>query len=494
MKRALTRAAIALLALVALLAAVILVRAATFTSVQRAVPPSTLAVDPEAVAARLGEAIRFPTVSGAAGEGEAPFVAMQGWLQASYPRFHEVATREAIAGHNLLYTWPGADPSRPPVLLMAHQDVVPVEPGTAADWTHPAFSGAIAPCGDAPGDCVWGRGAIDMKAALVGLFEACERLAAAGYRPQRTLMFAYGTDEEVGGFGNKAVADELRRRGVRFEWVLDEGLLVTDGVIPGAPAPVALIGLAEKGSLSLELIARSEGGHSSMPPRSTAAGRVARAVARLEADPFPAAIDGAVAVMFDRIGPEMPFGQRIALANRWLFDPLLVARLGASPTTDATLRTTQAATILEAGVQDNVLPQHARAVVNFRVHPRDSLDGVTERVRAVIDDPAIELRRLEGTDHRGPSPLARADAPGFALIEAAVRASWPEAIVGSGLFIAITDSRHYVTLADDVYRFHPIRYTLADRARVHGTDERLRVADLAALVRFYHHLLEAAGR
>lgn len=492
--RVVIRVGLLLVLVVLVLAGVLLVRTLTFGSVQRAVAPSTLPVEPGAVAAHLGEAIRFRTISGDRSEGPEPFAALGAWLQETYPRFHAVATREQIGGHNLLYTWPGADPSRPPVLLMAHQDVVPVEPGTEGDWTQPPFSGAVAPCGDIAGDCVWGRGAIDMKAALVGLMEGAERLAAAGWKPQRTLMFAFGTDEEVGGAGNAAIAAELERRGVRLDWVLDEGLVITDGVVPGAPAPVALIGLAEKGYVTFELVARGEGGHSSVPPPSTAAGRIGRAVARLEADPFPAGIEGPVGEMLDRIGPEMPFGMRLAFANRWLLDPILVDQLSAGNSTNATLRTTQAVTMLRAGVQSNVLPQQASAIVNLRLHPRDSIASAEARLRAVIDDPAVEIKAYDDGFHRDPSPVSSAEAPGFAMIEEAVRASFPEAIVGSGLFIAATDSRHYVPLADDVYRFHPIRYTEADGERIHGTNERLRVDDLAGLVRFYHHLLDAAGR
>ncbi len=494
MARTIRRVALGLGALLALLVAVLVVRTLMFTSVQREAPPSTLAVEPGEVAARLGAAIRFRTISGPAGEGPAPFTAMQSWLAETYPGAHRVLLREAVDGINLVYTWGGSDPAQKPVLFIAHQDVVPVEAGTEGDWTHPPFSGRIAPCGDEPGDCVWGRGAIDMKAALVGLFEAVERLAQAGFKPRRTLVFAFGADEEVGGQGAAAIARLFEQRKVRFAWTLDEGLLITDGLMPGLDAPVALIGLSEKGYTTLELRARGEGGHSSMPPDTTAVGVLARAIERLEQDPFPRAIDGAVAEMFDRVGPEMGFGQRLAFANRWLFEPIIVGQLAGTPSTNALLHTTQAPTMLSASMQENVLPQVARAVINYRIHPRDSAASVLERVRAVVDDERVEVRRLEGGTHIDPAPVASADGPGHRIVEAAIRASFPEAIVSSGLFIAATDTRHFFPLADDSYRFHPIRMKPADGARIHGTDERLRVADLAGLVRFYHHVLQAAAQ
>lgn len=493
MKRTLRRIALGLTLALALLVAVLVGRTLMFTSVQVDVPPSTLEVDAAEVAGRLAAASRFRTISGADAPGPAPFAAMEDWLAETYPRTHRSLKKETVAGLNLLFTWAGADPKLPPVLFIAHQDVVPVEAGTEADWTHPPFAGAIAPCGDEPGDCVWGRGTVDMKAAMIGLFEGVERLLGEGYAPKRTLMFAFAVDEEVGGAGARAMTALLESRGVRFAWTLDEGLLITDGMMPGVDSPVALIGLSEKGYTTLELVAAGAGGHSSIPPDITAVGRLARAIDRLQSDPFPRAIDGAVAEMFERVGPEMGFGQRLAFANRWLFEPIIVGQLAAKPTTNTLLHTTQAPTMLSASMQENVLPQSARAVINYRIHPRDSVDSVVARVTRVVDDPQVTVRKLESAVHTEPAPVSSADGEGHRIVEAAIRASFPEAVVASGLFIAATDTRHFGRLADDSYRFHPIRMRHTDGSRVHGTDERLRVADVPGLVRFYHQTLAAAG-
>lgn len=494
MKRRIMRIALGLLAVLGLLVAVLLVRAALFTSVQREVPPSTLEVDSAAVAQRLGEAIRIATISRAEQIEAAPFHAFHRWLEATYPRFHAVAEVETFAELTRVYTWKGRDPALPPVAFMAHQDVVPVEAGTEKDWTHPPFSGAIAPCGDEPGDCVWGRGAIDMKATLISLFETAERLSASGWAPKRTIYFIFGHDEEVGGAGAQAVAKAFTERGIKLTWLLDEGLLVTDGIMKGLEPQGALIGLAEKGYVSVEVIARDEGGHSSMPPKSTAVGRLSRAIARLEADPFPADIDGAVAAMFERLGPEMSFGNRLVLANMWLLEGALIAALDQSPTTATMLRTTQAPTMLRGSMQDNVLPQAATAVINYRIHPRDSVASVLARMKEVIDDPQVELKPLEGnTLFSEPSPVASVESAGYGIIEGSVRAAFPEAAVAGGLFIAATDSRYFRDVADDVYKFHPIVMNERDRPRIHGTDERLRVSNLVAALRFFDGVIRGAG-
>ena len=189
---------------------------------------------------------------------------------------------ETVNEHGLLFRWAGTDSSLKPVLVMAHQDVVPIEPGTEAKWTHPPFDGAIAD------GFVWGRGAIDDKGSLICLFEALEDMLGRGYVPARTLYLASGFDEEVGGtFGTKKIEELLASRGVKLEWVLDEGSAVTQGIFPGIERQVASIAVSEKGYLSVELVAHTEGGHSSMPPAETAIGVLSHAIDRLEHEQMP---------------------------------------------------------------------------------------------------------------------------------------------------------------------------------------------------------------
>lgn len=444
-------------------------------------------VDVDAVAERLGQALALPTVSSQdpADIDPRPFLLLHGWLARTYPHAHVAMERETINDLSLLYTWQGTDPDLPPVLLMAHTDVVPVAPDAADKWTWPPFSGTVAD------GFVWGRGAIDMKPVMIGLMEAIEGLAAEGWRPPRTVMLAFGHDEEVGGeAGNAEIRALLERRGQRLAWVLDEGLVVTDGIVPGLAPPAALIGVAEKGYLSLELVVEGTGGHSSMPPPQTAAGVVAAAVTRLEAAPFPAAVDGPAGEMFDWLAPEMGLPMRVVFSNRWLLGPVVLSQLAAKPNTNATTRTTIAVTQLEASLQDNVLPQRARAVVNLRLHPRDSIASATERVRAIIDDPRVELRPLAGTLYSEPSPVTPSDGAAFSLVARTIRQVRPDVVVAPGLMIGGTDSRYYVDLADAVLRFHPYWMGPGDSERIHGRDERISVDNLSFYVDFYRRLLQ----
>ena len=190
------------------------------------------------------------------------FKAFHALLQTKFPRTHAALKREVVNELSLLYTWEGADPKAKPIMLLAHQDVVPIAPGTEGDWQAPAFSGEV------KDGFVWGRGSWDDKGNLLSQLEAVEMLVASGYKPPRTIYLAYGADEEVGGFrGAAKISALLQSRGVQLDFVIDEGLLVLDGVMPGIAKPTALIGVAEKGYMSVVLKMSATPGHSSMPPK-----------------------------------------------------------------------------------------------------------------------------------------------------------------------------------------------------------------------------------
>jgi len=224
---------------------------------------------------------------------------------------------------------------------------------------------------------------------------------------------------------------------VQVEYVLDEGGAITTGLIAGVTAPVAVVGIAEKGYVSLELTAHATGGHSSMPPAHTAVGMLSAAVARLEANKMPRAIRGATAAMLDYIGPEMPYSRRLALANQWLFGPVIRGSFGATPSGDAMLRTTTAPTIFQAGVKDNVLPSTARAVVNFRLLPGDSVATVLDHARRVVADTQVTVAVL-GASATEPSPVSPTSSEDFAVVQRTIRQVAPGTVVTPWLVVGGT--------------------------------------------------------
>ncbi len=467
-----------------LLASVVITRTALFTSRQvKAEPVPRIAVNTARAAEHLSRAIQFKTISYQDPKqfDREQFLGFHEYLKTAFPGIHRRLERETVADYSLLYTWKGSDPSLKPVVLLAHQDVVPVVPGTEPDWQQPPFSGRI------EGGYVWGRGAMDDKGSLLQLFEAVELLIAENYQPRRTIYLALGHNEEVLGSGAVQMAKLLAARGVRAEYVLDEGGSLVRGVVPGVVAPVALIGVAEKGYLSAELTAAAVGGHSSIPPARTAIGALSRALARLEDQQFPARFSGVSEQTFRYLGPEMPLFERTIFANSWLLGPLVTAKLAASKETNATVRTTTAVTIVEGGIKENVLPSKARAVVNFRLLPGDSIESVLEHVRRVIDDPQIAVRPLSTPS--APSAVSSTDAPGFKTIQKTIAQIYPQAVAAPFLVLGGTDSRHYTALSPNLYRFNPALNDSTDLKRIHGTNERTSIESHVEGVRFFVQLL-----
>ncbi|MBR1141905.1 M20 family peptidase [Bradyrhizobium sp. AUGA SZCCT0431] len=452
-----------------------------------------VAVDAQAVAARLSEAIRFRTIS----SHEKPdqhaeaLRGMQAHIEKSFPAFHAAAKREIVGQYSLLYTWEGSDPKNldpklPPIALLAHQDVVPVAPGTEKDWQQPPFDGVIAD------GFIWGRGSWDDKGNLYSMLEAAETMTKGGFRPKRPIYFAFGHDEETAGTaGAKGIAALLASRGVRLDFVVDEGLLITEGMIKGLDKSAALIGVAEKGYATLVLNAQATPGHSSMPPRDTAIGMLSAALARLEDHRLPMYIRGTVAEMFDTLAPEMNGFNRVVLSNLWLFKPLLLREFEKNGPSEATIRTTTALTIFNAGDKDNVLPGNAEATVNFRMIPGDTQASVTDHVRSTIRNDRISIKPFP--DNTDPPPVTGTASPSFQMFNRTIREVFPDVIVAPGLMVGATDSRHFAGITDKIFRFSPVRANSDDLKRFHGTNERLSLEGYADMIRFYRRLIENAA-
>jgi carboxypeptidase PM20D1 len=468
------------------LIAVMLVRTALFASKQPPIlPAQPIQLDAVQASGRLAGAIRIQTVSfqDETQINHQAFLDIHEYLSQAFPRVHGTLTREIVGKYSLLYTWTGTNKELKPVLLLGHLDVVPVEPVTETDWPYPPFGGHIAD------GYIWGRGAMDMKVAVTGILEAVELLLAEGYVPHRTVYLAFGHDEELEGeAGAVPMAALLESRGVKPEYILDEGLVITDGILPGASAPVALVGIAERGYLSLELSSRCAPGHSYAPPPQTCIGIISAAIHNLERHPIKASLNGPTALMFDYVGPEMSLPNRLVFANLWLFRGLVEKRLASSPATNAAIRTTGAATIIHGGIKENVLPASATATINFRIRPGDSVANVVDHVRRVIADPRVTITPLPLS--REPSPVTAADSSSFQLVASAIRQVFPETVVAPSLVTAATDARHYTGLTNNIYRFLPLRMGLEDLGRIHGTGERVSMENYAEIIQFYAQLIK----
>ncbi len=484
----------ALLAVIGLIAAFALVVAGktllTSSKQLNVAPEKPVAVDAAAAAARLASAVKLQTVSSATDpefNGDA-FRALHAHLQASFPRLHAALKQERVGSYGLLYTWPGSDAGTKPIALLAHQDVVPVAPGTEKDWQQPPFGGVI------DGGFIWGRGAWDNKGNLMSQLEAVEMLVASGFQPRQTVYLFFGQDEEVSGHrGAEVLAKRFKAENIKVDFILDEGTLIVEGILKGLDKPAALVGMAEKGYLTVLMTATATPGHSSMPPptaRQSAIGMLSAALTRLEDKQFPIEIRGVAAEMFDALAPEMNFGNRVVLSNLWLTKSLVESQLAKSASTAAMLHTTTALTVVNAGERDNVLPGRANAQVNFRVLPGDNSDDVIKHTLLAVGEAPIKAEKKPG--YSEPSKVARTDAPGYQAIAKTIRQLHPDVVVAPSLMLGATDARHFDDVADNVYRFSPVRAGPNDLPRFHGTNERISVANYTEMIQFYYQLLKNA--
>ena len=419
---------------------------------------------------RLSQAIQFKTISHENPENRdsAEFDGFLAFIKKSYPNVAQLELTR-IADYSLIVKWQGSDDNLAPILMDAHYDVVPVEPGTEDDWQFDAFSG------DVIDDYVLGRGTLDMKAQALASFEAMESLLEQGYQPTRTIYYTLCHDEEVGGVQGAAnMAKYFSDQSIRFEFMLGEGgvILEEHPLVPGKR--VVMVNLAQKGFMTLVIAAEGDGGHSSSPVENNALITVAEAVSKLHANPMEPVLVSPVSDMLEALGEHSGGITGWMLRNQWLTSGLLVGQLNEDPIMRSMVRTTTAVTMFNSSIKANVIPQRAEAKVNFRLLPGDTAESVIAKVEEIIDDERVTVTSL------GSNVIPRvADkyAEGFQKIEQSVATVMPDAILVPGLLIATTDTKHYEDLAENVYHFQPIMTRLEEAGGIHGTNEKIRVAD-----------------
>jgi len=358
---------------------------------------------------------------------------------------------------------------------MAHLDVVPVEEASKPLWTVDPFGGV------AKDGFIWGRGAVDNKMNLISMLETVEKLLE-NYQPNRSVYFAFGHDEEVGGSnGARMIARLLQARKVTAEFVLDEGGFVTSERVPGMHKPVALLGTSEKGILALKLSVEKPGGHSSTPEHETAVDIITQALGKIRSKPFNADLTPSKDFI-EHIGPELPFLQKLAFANTGLLKSLIINAYEKTPTDNAIIRTTVVPTIIAAGIKENVVPSVATATLNIRLLPGDSISRVTARVRSLIDDDRIKIKILKGREASSITPV---ESEGYRKTEKMVRQTFSHTTVTPFLLIGATDASHFQPITKGTIRFSP----MTDPIGFHGINERVSLESFRQALWFYEQLM-----
>jgi len=450
------------------------------------VAPVSLIPLPDSAVRHMSEAIQIPTVS-VSDSSAIDTVAFNRWgqfLQRAYPLVHRQLSRTVIRQFSYVYEWKGQRPGLAPIILMAHYDVVPIEATAASKWTLPPFSGAITD------SCVWGRGAIDDKNGVIAILETAEALLRDGFTPPRTIFFCFGHDEEIRGPSASAVVEYLKRRNIHPEMVLDEGGAISEEKSRELGRPLPAIGIAEKGHVSFELSVQKEGGHSSLPAKETAIDILNTALYRLKNSPPPSRLTPPVREFLRRVASSSDnLGHRLAAGNLWLFGGAVTGILSAQPEGYAMTHTTIVPTVLDAGVKDNIIPSTARAILNCRVLPGETIKSTEDYIRETINDSRVVIKAVSRFSSE-PSSVTSTGSPAFQRLTDAVSRTVTAVLPAPYLDIGGTDSRWYRQISDGVVNFFPI----TDAKGAHGVDERLSITDLRRGIHLMRILITESGR
>lgn len=424
----------------------------------------------------LSKAIQYKTISFSeeAIPDSTAFFGFHRFLKETFPNVHETLDLEKISDYSLLYKWKGSDNSKKPIILMSHMDVVPVDEPTIDAWEAGPFDGKITATE------IVGRGTLDDKGTLIGLLEAVEQLLEESFQPKRTIYLAFGHDEEVGGANGAAkIAAYLKAQGVQALMTLDEGGFLAEDLIDGVEDDVAVVNLAEKGFASFKLIIETNGGHSSAPPKENTIGILAQAIVDLENNQRPYKLVTPIDYQLEYMAPELPFMQKLALSNTWLFKKPILEKLNA--------HTTTAPTIIGGGIKNNVIPTVAEATINFRILPGETIEIVEEHIKNTISD-KIKVERVGFLTN--PSPVSSIESKGYKILQQTIRDVFPSSVVIPGLVGGGTDARYFYEVSDDVYRFYPIRLDPESLTRFHGINEKIRKDNYKEIVLFSYHLIK----
>ncbi len=470
--------------LLILLISIVAIR--TFTAKSNQVtgvkPAEKISFNDEKIKNHLSQALQFKTVSytDASKFDYSEFEKLIKYIEQSYPNVHKSLKKELVNNYSLLYTWEGTDKSLKPIVLTAHMDVVGVEEETKDQWLHLPFSGDFAD------GKIWGRGARDNKCQVMSILESVEYLLENNFSPKRTIYLGFGHDEEVLGInGADKIAEVLKSRSVAPECVIDEGGAIVQKEIPGIKGKTALIGIGEKGYLTLELSVNIEGGHSSTPSKSNSIGVLSNSIYKLQKNNFPTSLI-AVKPMLEYVASEMGLPFKSVSRNLWLTGGIVKNIMEANPDSNAMIRTTGVVTMFNTGFKDNVIPTYASATMNFRILPGDTVDSVIKHVKDVIDDSRVKIKTIGFSNN--PMPLSSTDTASFKKIQTSIKQVFPDTISVPYFVTGGTDIKHYSGLTPNLYRFTPSFKEEDEKS--HGINERIPLENYKEYISFFVHLIK----
>ncbi len=394
-----------------------------------------------------------------------------------FPNLFKEAELELFHG-SMLLKWKGKSDKKP-VLFMNHHDVVEA----TGDWKYPPFSATVAD------GKVWGRGCLDTKGGLFGMFQAADDLISEGFVPENDIYFESACNEESSGKGAREIAGVLKERGIHFEYLVDEGGMIVDGPMAGVTGKYAMIGLGERGNSKIKFTAKSNGGHASTPGKNTPLVRLGKMMAYFEDHQvFDVEINDVIVEMLKALskGVKGPLGFVYKHAD--FFRPLLkIAMPASSATAKAMTQTTLAFTMAQGSGQPNVLPETATLTGDMRLSHHQGFEASLKAVKEVAAKFDVEVSVIHGDVDSG---LAKLDSYGFELAKKAVEYSYPGTICAPYIMNQGSDAKSMAIVCDNCLRFSPLSITNEQLGGIHGLNECVDIDNLEKDVMFYKFMMK----
>ncbi|KAI1816952.1 peptidase family M20/M25/M40 [Poronia punctata] len=446
-------------------------------------------------------------------------------LESLYPSVHRRMDRKTVNTFGLVYTIKGTDASLKPLMLAAHQDVVPVADDST--WSYPPFSGHF------DGKWLWGRGASDDKNSLTALFSALEALLSnQDWTPKRTIILALGFDEECSGRrGAGTIGPYLEETygPDSMALILDEGgmgLELLDGTLYALPA------VMEKGHVDIWLELYVNGGHSSAPFPHTGIGIMSEIVTQLEAHPWKPKLieDSPIHRHYICQATHSPEARPAItkLIEEGDLDNLAEVLVTLDRSTHYRLQTSQAVDVFEAGVKINAMPEYVKVGVNHRIAPQDSIKAVKanilDQIKPIVDKYSLAVKAFDGeesnpdfdlgmgfengvinpmyeVEYNGTlvltssqptlvTPISPSTGEVWDVFSGTIQHSFAfdgKVVPVGELMTGNTDTRHYLNLTPNIYRWVPMRQ--GHSLGAHTVDERIDIENHLEVVRFYYDLI-----
>lgn len=471
---------------------------------------------------KLSRIIRIPSESyddlGLVGEDDRwnIFYDMEKFITANYPTVLKHVKFDHANTHGLILTWEGSVPpsEAKPILMMAHQDVVPVLADNVPDWTHPPYAGHY------DGELIWGRGATDDKGYLISIIESVDLLIKAGFKPKRTVILAFGCDEEISGEAcGRPISNFLHERygddGIYL--IMDEGSV---GIQEEFDQSFAMVSVSEKGYIDVGLNVTSTGGHASNPPDHNVIGILSEIIMAIEAHPFPRRVTTQNPI-FDFLqcsavhAPESSFPNEVRRKLPKVVQGNAKAEQELARLLDdmrSYFTTTQSVGKVAGGVKINAIPELASTMVNLRLAVETSIADVEAHYERLIEPIAAkhhmtfegfhsphdstDRRKISlfGVDALEPAPVSPVDAEAFQVLSGTIRNTLKpldpedELIVTPYLMPANTDTKFFWKLTRNIYRFTPINL-VHNLNRAHTTDEFIKASEFVREPLFFASLI-----